>query len=83
MPYGPLMAQSPVLRHGYVHLERALSPGAQLIGKYLEPPEPRILGLSLWLFVDSVGYLRRSRLQTLVACGRLQLSGRVFTIDRG
>jgi hypothetical protein len=32
-------------------------------------PKPRILGPLLWSFVDSTGYLRFSRLQTLVVCG--------------
>jgi hypothetical protein len=30
---------------------------------------PRILGPSLWLFANSAGYLRLSRLQTLVVRG--------------
>jgi hypothetical protein len=40
--------------------------------------EPRILGPSSWFFVDSAGYLRYSRAQTLVVCGLLGLSGYVL-----
>lgn len=35
----------------------------------------RILGSLLWLFVDSAGYQRVSRLQTLIVCGHFRLSG--------
>ena len=38
----------------------------------------RILGPSLWLFMDSVDYLRVPRLQTLVVCGYFGLSGCVL-----
>jgi hypothetical protein len=41
-------------------------------------PNPLILGPWSWLFVDSTGYLRLSRLRTLIACGRFWLSGWVL-----
>ena len=38
-------------------------------------PNPLILGPLSSLFVDSADYLRLSRLQTLIACGRIGLAG--------